>query len=108
MVRRPAVYELNGEENLAEVLELAGGVLPSGTLRHVDVERVQSHESRSMLRLDIPENNNEPSHSQGPGRLQKYGTRSDQDFPNSPLRGQNCLPRRPRVSSGQIMPLRTE
>ncbi len=61
MVRRPAVYELNGEQNLAEVLELAGGVLPSGTLRHVDVERVQSHESRSMLRLDIPENSNEPS-----------------------------------------------
>jgi protein involved in polysaccharide export with SLBB domain len=59
MVRRPAIYELNGEKNLAEVLELAGGVLPSGTLRHVDVERLQAHESRSMLRLDIPENNNE-------------------------------------------------
>jgi protein involved in polysaccharide export with SLBB domain len=61
MVRRPAVYELNNEKSLAEVLELAGGVLPSGTLRHVDLERVQAHESRSMLRLDIPENNNEPS-----------------------------------------------
>lgn len=59
MVRRPAIYELNGEKNLAEVLELAGGVLPSGTLRHVDVERLQAHESRTMLRLDIPENNNE-------------------------------------------------
>ena len=61
MVRRPAIYELNGEANLAQVLELAGGVLPSGTLRHVDVERVQAHESRNMLRLDIPENNNEAS-----------------------------------------------
>ena len=61
MVRRPAVYELNGEKSLAEVLQLAGGVLPSGTLRHVDVERVESHESRTMLRLDIPENNNEQS-----------------------------------------------
>jgi protein involved in polysaccharide export with SLBB domain len=59
MVRRPAIYELNGENSLAEVLQLAGGVLPSGTLRHVDVERVESHESRSMLRLDIPENNNQ-------------------------------------------------
>ena len=59
MVRRPALYELNGEKSLAEALELAGGVLPSGTLRHVDVERVQAHESRTMLRLDIPENNNE-------------------------------------------------
>lgn len=59
MVRRPAVYELHGEKNLSEVLELAGGVLESGTLRHVDVERVESHLSRSMLRLDIPEDNNQ-------------------------------------------------
>ena len=61
MVRRPAVYELGGEKSLAEVLELAGGVLPSGTLRHVDVERVVAHESRTMLGLDVPENNNEAS-----------------------------------------------
>jgi len=64
MVRRPAIYELNGERTLAEVLQLAGGVLPSGTLRHVDVERVQAHESRTMLRLDIPENNNQESVTQ--------------------------------------------
>jgi protein involved in polysaccharide export with SLBB domain len=61
MVRRPAIYELDGEKNLADVLELAGGVLPSGTLRHVDVERVESHESRTMLRLDIPETDNDAS-----------------------------------------------
>lgn len=61
MVRRPAIYELNGEKSLAEVLQLAGGVLSSGTLRHVDVERVQAHEARTMLRLDIPETNNEAS-----------------------------------------------
>ncbi|MGB8734292.1 MAG: SLBB domain-containing protein [Candidatus Sulfotelmatobacter sp.] len=59
MVRRPAIYELNAEKSLAEVLQLAGGVLPTGTLRHVDVERVESHESRTMLRLDIPEANNQ-------------------------------------------------
>ena len=59
MVRRPAIYELNGEKNLAAVLQLAGGVLSSGTLRHVDVERVEAHESRTMLRLDMPENNNQ-------------------------------------------------
>lgn len=58
MVRRPAIYELNQETTLAEVLQTAGGVLPSGTLRHVDVERVVAHDTRSMLRLDIPENNN--------------------------------------------------
>jgi protein involved in polysaccharide export with SLBB domain len=61
MVRRPAIYELHGENNLAEVLELAGGVLPSGTLRHVDVERLESHETRTMLRLDIPETDSDAS-----------------------------------------------
>jgi protein involved in polysaccharide export with SLBB domain len=61
MVRRPAMYEITHEKSLAEVLELAGGVLQSGTLRHVDVERVQPHFSRTMLRLDIPENNNQES-----------------------------------------------
>jgi protein involved in polysaccharide export with SLBB domain len=57
MVQRPAIYELAGEKSLSEVLELAGGVLPSGTLRHVDLERLVAHESRSMLRLDLPESN---------------------------------------------------
>ncbi len=61
MVRRPAIYELHGEKSLSQALELAGGVLPSGTLRHVDVERLESHETRTMLRLDIPETNNEAS-----------------------------------------------
>jgi protein involved in polysaccharide export with SLBB domain len=57
MVRRPAIYELNHEGNLAEALALAGGVLTTGTLRHIEVERVIAHQSRSMLRLDLPENN---------------------------------------------------
>lgn len=57
MVRRPAIYELNHESDLAEALQLAGGVLNTGTLRHIEVERVVAHESRSMLRLDLPESN---------------------------------------------------
>jgi len=57
MVRRPAIYELNTEKDLAETLELAGGVMSSGTLRHIEVERVEAHEKRTMLRLDLPESN---------------------------------------------------
>jgi len=56
MVRRPALYELKTEKSLAQVLALAGGVLPTGTLRHVNVERIQAHEARTMLSLDIPDN----------------------------------------------------
>ena len=61
MVRRPVIYELNGEKSFSEILELVGGVLPSGTLRHIDVERVVAHESRTMLRINMPETNNEQS-----------------------------------------------
>ncbi len=57
MVRRPAVYELNGPSNLADVLELAGGVLTSGTLRHIDVERIQPHQGVTMVSLELPEIN---------------------------------------------------
>ncbi|MFZ0819297.1 MAG: SLBB domain-containing protein [Candidatus Acidiferrales bacterium] len=54
MVRRPAIYELRGETNLAQVLELAGGILPAASLRHIEVERVEAHEKRTMLGLDLP------------------------------------------------------
>jgi protein involved in polysaccharide export with SLBB domain len=57
MVRRPAIYESKDETHLAEILELAGGVLTTGTLRHIEVERVIAHESRTMLQLDLPEDN---------------------------------------------------
>ena len=55
MVRRPAVYELKEEKTLADVLELAGGLLPAATLRHVEVERTVTHDKQTMLSLDIPE-----------------------------------------------------
>jgi protein involved in polysaccharide export with SLBB domain len=53
MVRRPAIYELHGESTLADVLELAGGILPTATLRHIEVQRVEAHEKRTMLTLDL-------------------------------------------------------
>ena len=55
MVRRPAVYELKDEKSLAQVLELAGGILPAATLRHVEVQRLEAHMKETMLSLDIPE-----------------------------------------------------
>lgn len=55
MVRRPAIYELHNEKSLADVLTLAGGLLPTATLRHIEVQRVLAHQQRTMLSLDIPE-----------------------------------------------------
>ena len=53
MVRRPAIYELRDEKNLASVLELAGGLLPAASLRHIEVQRLVAHEKQTMLSLDI-------------------------------------------------------
>jgi polysaccharide biosynthesis/export protein len=54
MVRRPAIYEVKDEKDLASVLELAGGLLPTATLRHIEVQRTIVHEKQTMLSLDIP------------------------------------------------------
>ncbi len=55
MVRRPAIYELKDEKTLADVIELAGGMLPAATLRHIEVQRLVAHNKQTMLSLDIPE-----------------------------------------------------
>lgn len=53
MVRRPAIYELHDETSLAAVLELAGGILPTAALQHIEVQRLEAHEKRTMLSLDV-------------------------------------------------------
>lgn len=57
-VHRPAIYELDGEKTLDQVLDLAGGVLPTASLKQINVERVVAHESRTMLSLQLPDNVN--------------------------------------------------
>ncbi|MGB7434310.1 MAG: SLBB domain-containing protein [Candidatus Acidiferrum sp.] len=57
MVRRPAIYELDGEKSVEDVLELAGGILPAAALRHVEVQRLEAHEKRTMLTLDLSPDN---------------------------------------------------
>ncbi len=56
MVRRPAIYELKGEQGLNQVLDLAGGVLVSAALRQINVERIDAHQRHTMLSVQLPEN----------------------------------------------------
>jgi protein involved in polysaccharide export with SLBB domain len=53
MVRRPALYELHGETNLAQVLGLAGGILPTAALNRIEIQRLEAHEKRTMVSLDL-------------------------------------------------------
>ena len=55
MVRRPAIYEQKDEKSLADVIELAGGLLPTATLQHIEVQRTLAHQKQTMLNLDVPQ-----------------------------------------------------
>jgi protein involved in polysaccharide export with SLBB domain len=58
MVRRPAVYELRGEKTLSDALDLAGGILPAGALQHIELQRLEAHEKRSMVSLNLSPDDN--------------------------------------------------
>ncbi|MGE5114761.1 MAG: SLBB domain-containing protein [Acidobacteriaceae bacterium] len=49
MVRRPAIYELKGERNLSEIVDIAGGVLVTAALGNITVERILAHNQRVLL-----------------------------------------------------------
>jgi protein involved in polysaccharide export with SLBB domain len=61
MVLRPAIYELKDETDLGQVLDLAGGVLATGSLREVRVERIQAHEGKTMMSLKLPDLKDAPA-----------------------------------------------
>ena len=88
MVRRPAVYELRGETNLSEILDLAGGLLPAAALRRVEVQRLEAHEKRTMLSLEIGEATDKEALRLA---LEKFNTRDGDEiyiFPIAPYNTQ--------------------
>ncbi len=52
-VRRPAIYELKGHETIGDVIDLAGGVMATGYLQNVQVERVANHQRRIMKSFNL-------------------------------------------------------
>lgn len=54
-VKRPAIYELKDEMNLEQVIALAGGVTVSGSLREIRIERIQAHEQRLSISVQVPD-----------------------------------------------------
>ena len=70
MVRRPAIYELKDEKNLNGVLDLAGGLLPTAALQHIEVQRMVAHQQQTMLSLDIPDGTDGPEATQ---KLTSFG-----------------------------------
>ncbi len=52
-VRRPAIYELLADTQLADVLEMAGGVPVSASMDNIKVERIEAHSKRVMLDVKL-------------------------------------------------------
>ncbi len=52
-VRRPAVYELKGSEKFRDVVNMAGGLLPSAFPSATVVERFNQNNLRSILNIDL-------------------------------------------------------
>jgi protein involved in polysaccharide export with SLBB domain len=52
-VKRQAIYELKGEKNLAEVMDLAGGVLPTGYLQRVHISRVEAYKKNTVADFNV-------------------------------------------------------
>lgn len=52
-VYRPAIYEIKGTFTLGDLLDLAGGVRPTGYLHRVQVERIVAHQKKIVLDVDL-------------------------------------------------------
>ncbi len=55
-VKRPAIYELRTENNLAQVLEDAGGLTVAAAMTHIAVERVVANQGREEIGLNADVN----------------------------------------------------
>lgn len=59
MVRRPGIYELKNEKDLNSVLELAGGLLPTAALNHIEIQRTEEHAKVLTVSFDLPQGESE-------------------------------------------------
>lgn len=52
-VKRPAIYELREEKDLADLIGLAEGLLPTGYLQRVQISRIMAHEKNVVADFNI-------------------------------------------------------
>ena len=52
-VRRPAIYELNGEKTVAQAVEIAGGLMPDADEKLGQLERILPSRLREMHNVDL-------------------------------------------------------
>jgi protein involved in polysaccharide export with SLBB domain len=55
-VRRPAIYELKDETNLAALLADAGGLTVAASLKHITIERIDANQQRETISIGSSDN----------------------------------------------------
>ena len=53
-VKRPAIYELNGQTSLGALLEDSGGITVAASLQHISVERIDPNRGRETISIGSP------------------------------------------------------
>lgn len=48
-VQRPAIYELKNEKTVGQIINMAGGLLPTASLEHSLIERIQDKGTRTLI-----------------------------------------------------------
>lgn len=61
-VRRPAIYELKEATTLGQLLKLAGGVMPTGYLQNVVVERIAGNRRRVIKSFNLEDSRGAEGH----------------------------------------------
>jgi protein involved in polysaccharide export with SLBB domain len=74
-VLRPAIYEVRPAATLGEVLDLAGGVRPTGYLTRVQIERIAAHDRRTAVDLNLAPAEPAPSPAPAPAGPPPEGLR---------------------------------
>lgn len=53
-VQRPAIYEISDETSVKQIIDMAGGLLPTASLTHSHIERIQDVGTRTLIDFSTP------------------------------------------------------
>ena len=56
-ILRPAIYELSGEQNVSEIVNLAGGLLPTANPKNAQIERVSNGGMYTLMQANLVNKN---------------------------------------------------
>lgn len=99
-VKRPAVYELDRSFDLAGVIELAGGTIPSAFTQRVQVERLDGNKKRTVIDINAEDRGAAGNFKLQDGDLVKVSAIAEKDANAVFLRGKVKRPGKYELKNG--------